>query len=90
MDPYNPDATNNEIISRNLVDNVGGGDDGLNDCLSNAGTHAHNDGLVRDANGYLATLPDPSGTPAYWIYYADNFNLSSDNWHIARVPFTVN
>lgn len=87
--PNNPDATNDEIITRNLLGDTNSGSDGTNGCLASAGTYAHNDSLVRDANGYLVTVPNPSGNNVYWVYYADNFNLSSDNWHIARVAFTV-
>ena len=68
-DPNNPDATNNEIITRNLLGDTDAGSDGTDGCLSSAGTYSHNVGLVRDANGYLVTVPDPSGNPAYWVYY---------------------
>ena len=88
-DPNHPDATNNEIITRNLRNDSYAGSDGKSGCLSYAGTYSHNDGFVRDANGYLVTVPNPSGSNVYWVYYADNYNMPSNYWHIARIPFTV-
>lgn len=88
--PLDPDATNNELITRNLTSSSLPGSDNDHGCLSFAANYAANDGLARDANGYLVTLPNPSGTPMYWVYYADNANdTNTFTWHIARVPFAV-
>jgi hypothetical protein len=89
-DPNNPDATNNEIITRNLLGDINPGSDGTDGCLAYAGAYSDNVGLLRDLNGYLVTASDPSGNQVYWVYYSDNSNQISSDWHIARVPFTVN